>query len=822
MNFRGIVLACGILLFFSAASSHAAVTGAVIDTGGSPVSGATVVFTDESDPEKAYSAITGADGKYEATIASVGVGDAEPAAFSLGQNYPNPFNPSTVIPFMLAKAGRVELVIFNIAGQRIKTLLSGHMPSGSHTVSWKGGDDRGASVAAGLYLYRLVSEGKSITRKMLLLDGGGSFAPLGSAARPAAGSSASKVAGNAYTVTITGDGIDPFEERGMVIEDGKVYDFTVQRKAIRVPADYPTIAEAIAAAPEGGTVLVAAGTYTENLVIGRPLTLRGEGMGVTTIKGKEIAWDDEGGPAVHITGDNVTVAGFTITGGYPGVMVDGESAVLEANNIIRNRKEDADGLGILVTGNACMIRNNLIVHNGETYNGEGAGVKAISVQSLVIENNTICDNAGANGGDVGNGYGIYARDSQGIILNNIIADNDAWDGPNGGVKGYGIYLEGAAQFRIDYNNVWDNDDDATRFNENAVKTIANYYGTPPGEHDISRDPVFVDREEYRLKPQSPCLDAGDPESGFSREPASNGGRINLGAYGNTALAAQTVLLADAGSDRNVFIGTTVPLDGGGSKNPFGGSLSYRWSMVTRPQGSVAALSDSAGVKPSFTPDIAGTYTIHLVVGNGEAESDPDIITVTAHRSGFSEDFGDGIAQDWKPVTGTWAVAGGYYTVSSSGPKTSTSYYDDDFGNFELEVKIRKTVAGQKYPTDNVGIFFHGDPGAVLPDGNWKNGYSLVCGSGQWNLSKYVNGTWSSVIGWTTSSQVQNSLGVWNVLKLRYRNGAIEFFINDVLQISYEMYPKTFTSGKIGLKMYDDGASGKGEIDYITVTPLIGN
>ncbi len=828
MSRRGIVLLSSIIMLFLSLSAHAVVTGTITDTSGSPVAGATVSFTDEADPEQTHSTVTDQEGWYEVEITPVGVGENTPFTFSLSQNRPNPFNPSTVIPFSLAKAGQVELTVFNIAGQRVKTLVSGSLPEGYHAVVWKGDDNRGGSVASGVYFYRLVSGGRAVTRKMLLLDGGSAAYARG---KLGAGSAALKAAAATYTVTITGDSIEPFEQAGVAVEDGDVRDFTVQRRALRVPADYPTIAGAVSAASAGGTVLVAAGTYEENIVIDKPLTLRGEGMWVTTIKGREIPWGEESDPdpTVHITGSAVTLSGFTITGGYPGVRVDGETVVLEENHITSNRAvvgegkifcemAGQNGLGVLVTGDGCTIRRNLIVHNGETFDGEGAGIKAISVKSLLIESNTICDNSGGNGAWYGNGYGVYAADSEGTLINNIIADNDAWDGPNAGILGYGVYVKGNSLFSISYNNVWSNDNDATRWDENEVDEVINYYGVQPGAHDISRDPLFVDRERYELQQKSPCIDAGDPESDFSLEPAPNGGRINLGAYGNTVLAAQTALLADAGEDRNVFFGTAVVLDGNGV-NPFGGPLSYQWSIVVRPGGSTAVLSDSTAQKPEFTPDVEGVYTFRLVVGDGALESDPDMVTITAHRSGFSEDFSDGSADGWKPVTGTWTVAGGYYTVSSSGNKTSTSYYDQSFDNFEIEAKIRKTVAGQATPTDNVGVYFLGNPGTVSSDGNWKNGYCLVCGSGDWNLSRYSNGNWSSVVGWTASSQLQNSLGVWIVLKIRYLNGQAQIYINGVLQRTVNNLT-TFTSGKVGLKLYDAGAVGKGEIDYVTVTPII--
>ncbi len=95
--------------------------------------------------------------------------DAVPDDFSLDQNYPNPFNAGTVIPFSLPTAGPVELVVFNLAGQKVVTLADGMRPAGSYRLQWDGRDNGGRELASGLYLYRLQAEQRVETRKLLLL-----------------------------------------------------------------------------------------------------------------------------------------------------------------------------------------------------------------------------------------------------------------------------------------------------------------------------------------------------------------------------------------------------------------------------------------------------------------------------------------------------------------------------------------------------------------------------------------------------------------------------------------------------------------------------
>jgi len=83
--------------------------------------------------------------------------------------YPNPFNPSTTVAFSLSQAGQTELAVYNIRGQRVRTLLNARLAAGEHTAVWNGRDDTGRAVAGGVYFCRLCTGAGSQMRKMLLL-----------------------------------------------------------------------------------------------------------------------------------------------------------------------------------------------------------------------------------------------------------------------------------------------------------------------------------------------------------------------------------------------------------------------------------------------------------------------------------------------------------------------------------------------------------------------------------------------------------------------------------------------------------------------------
>ena len=87
----------------------------------------------------------------------------------LFQNYPNPFNPTTTIKYSISQASSVRLVVYNVAGQRIRTLVNETKPAGTYSEIWDGKNDGGRSVATGIYFYRFIAGNYSEVKKMILL-----------------------------------------------------------------------------------------------------------------------------------------------------------------------------------------------------------------------------------------------------------------------------------------------------------------------------------------------------------------------------------------------------------------------------------------------------------------------------------------------------------------------------------------------------------------------------------------------------------------------------------------------------------------------------
>ncbi|MGD8394465.1 MAG: FlgD immunoglobulin-like domain containing protein [Candidatus Eiseniibacteriota bacterium] len=92
-----------------------------------------------------------------------------PLSFALGQNSPNPFNPATAIDYVVAESGQVQLRVFNVSGQLVRTLVDTRVEAGEYSVAWDGRNDQGMQVPTGVYYYRIDAPAFSETRKMVLL-----------------------------------------------------------------------------------------------------------------------------------------------------------------------------------------------------------------------------------------------------------------------------------------------------------------------------------------------------------------------------------------------------------------------------------------------------------------------------------------------------------------------------------------------------------------------------------------------------------------------------------------------------------------------------
>ena len=171
-------------------------------------------------------------------------------------------------------------------------------------------------------------------------------------------------------------------------------------------------------------------------------------------------------------------------------------------------------------------------------------------------------------------------------------------------------------------------------------------------------------------------------------------------------------IANAGANQTGYVGTSVTLDGSGSSDPDGDPITYRWSFSWVPAGSAAVLANAHGAKPSFTPDLPGSYGVSLTVNDGFVDSQASTAIVTV-------EFGALPTLSFAPwtaiPTGSWANAVAIGDVNGDGRNdvvlTTTSYNDpsNDYMLFVfLQTATGTLAAPARYPGVNGASVAIGD------------------------------------------------------------------------------------------------------------------
>ena len=129
------------------------------------ISGCGYIVNDVNYSEDVYSSL------FECISAStLSIDKLFPLSFNLNQNHPNPFNPKTTISYQLAKGTDVRIIVHDMLGRLVKTLVNQHQGPGYHMVSWNATNNQNEYVSSGLYFYTIQAGDFSLTKKMVLLD----------------------------------------------------------------------------------------------------------------------------------------------------------------------------------------------------------------------------------------------------------------------------------------------------------------------------------------------------------------------------------------------------------------------------------------------------------------------------------------------------------------------------------------------------------------------------------------------------------------------------------------------------------------------------
>jgi len=289
--------------------------------------------------------------------------------------------------------------------------------------------------------------------------------------------------------------------------------------------------------------------------------------------------------------------------GDHGIDTNTEGGGWYGNNIYRNNYIDGSMFAnyaaiVIESESSTTIENETIINNIiPTANSYGIYVwtrDTSQIKNIKITNNVINDCY----------HGIYRKDGEVIATNNIITNS----------KHYGIY----GVVTSTYNDVWNNQD-------------GNYGGgASAGTGDIFIDPLFADLEnhDFHLKStagrwdaeneewvidteDSPCICVGDPDDGCSNEPMPNGGRINMGAYGNTGEASKS---APTGPDTTPLYttGHSPAKDATGVAKDMNMAVRIKDDGEGVDQSSIVMTVEGAQVTPAITgtkADYTITYTV---------------------------------------------------------------------------------------------------------------------------------------------------------------------------------------------------------------------
>jgi hypothetical protein len=185
-------------------------------------------------------------------------------------------------------------------------------------------------------------------------------------------------------------------------------------------------------------------------------------------------------------------------------------------------------------------------------------------------------------------------------------------------------------------------------------------------------------------------------------------------------------VANAGSDQTAYRNDLVTLDGSGSSDADGDSLTYSWSLITVPNGSSASLSDPAGVHPTFTVDVSGTYVAQLIVNDGTFDSAPKTVTIDSLNSPPVADAGQDQSFSTTPVTIQLNGRQSYdpdgdplnylWSIVSMPPESSTNLSDNAISTPTFVADSPGTYIVQLIVSDDMGLSSNPDK-VIITSGN---------------------------------------------------------------------------------------------------------
>lgn len=535
-----------------------------VSTDSTPVSYASITFTDEGDPSKYFSTITDTVGNYQLDIiTSIEEDPLEPKTFELGQNYTNPFSSETEIPYKINRQSNVSIKIYNILGQEVRTFNIGLQTNGIHGIRWDGRNNFGDRVTPGIYFYQLQAGNETHVKKMIFKSSSPNFS------FPFAGKvtfddareinkKIIKQTGEYMIKIINGDCTTPRITtrvyRYFKIQYDTSINFNVQEALPSTDIfgtitknDSPFYISGPARVPKGKTLTIEPGVtilfrsgdvenhnecdydWSDSTVdigfLGVDGKLIAEGTNTDSIIfTRDSSIDNYYWGCIYFseTADSNSIISFSKVE-YASLIYEIESKVIGEgitcwfssiiiqNSFIKNFKE----FGICLQNSETLVKNNIIrncIVGIDTWTFD-----ELAYLQPVIRNNIIIKNTH---------HGITIGKPRTIVENNVICYND----------NVGLYLgfELLGRSKVINNIIYGN--------KNFQVKIDSFYVPDPditysdiengwfGEGNINKNPKFIDpaNENFHLLPDSPCINSGSPLQQYND---LDGSRNDMGAYG---------------------------------------------------------------------------------------------------------------------------------------------------------------------------------------------------------------------------------------------------------------------------------------------------
>ena len=422
-----------------------------------------------------------------------------------------------------------------------------------------------------------------------------------------------------------------------LISKVEIQSVEAEPESITVPDDYPTIQEAINSANPGDTIYVLNGTYREHLKVNKPLTLVGESKESTIIDG-----NGENQTIIEVTASNVVISEFTVqnsqTGGtlVAGIKVSGYACNITGNHVTRNK------IGIFVTWNKSRIAENVVTNNGQgialyscsevTVEANNVSANTVGISLALSSNNLIMNNRVLNSSTGGHGITL-SSDS----FNNTMRANELMN------NYHGMWLSSSSDNSILENTVANNkllgielasSPDNTFYHNNfvnngiqpfapVIKHVLSSYSTSvwddgyPSGGNYWHDYTNLDEKSGPNQDQLGSDGIWDNPYVINENNEDNYPSVRPYVDISHIISDEEKLVAQAGSDKTVKVGTTVSFDASAST---GNILTYEWDFGDE--------TTETGITTSHTYHETGTYTVTLTVKDVTGNNNTDQLTVT--------------------------------------------------------------------------------------------------------------------------------------------------------------------------------------------------